>query len=51
MKLEYCEMLGLGGAPVNKYRSSLHLNYKKFTSLKSFKTDPVNNSALGNLAV
>lgn len=40
MKLEYCEMLGLGEAPVNKYRSSLHLNYKTFTSLKSFKTDP-----------
>lgn len=44
-------MLGLGEAPVNKYRSSLHLNYKTFTSLKSFKTDPVNNCTLGNVAV
>lgn len=48
MKLKYCEMLGLGEAPVNKYRSRLHLNHETFTSLKSFKTDPTQQMHPGN---
>lgn len=41
-------MLGLGEAPVNKYRSRLHLNHETFTSLKSFKTDPTQQMHPGN---